>query len=309
MNIVKMKFGSHLYGTNTESSDTDIKGIFQVPLNDCILNNIPKSINTKTKVGEGKNTKDDIDQEFYSLQYFMKLATNSEMIVIDMLHAPEDCILETSELWKDLQANRSKFYSKNMAGYLGYVRSQCAKYSCKGSRLASMEKLLSFLIGYDREDKLSTIFDILPIDEYCKFIDTPLESRWRTYECCGKQVQETVTIGYAWDIINRLYNSYGTRAQLAKENQGIDWKSVSHGYRAMLQLKEIYTTGDLVYPLKDRDFLTDLKLGKLHYVEDKIGEGLDSLLAEVEELAKNSNYPSKINIKWANDFILNAYGV
>ena len=26
--IVLMKFGSHLYGTNTENSDTDLKGIY-----------------------------------------------------------------------------------------------------------------------------------------------------------------------------------------------------------------------------------------------------------------------------------------
>lgn len=26
--IVKMKFGSHLYGTNTEDSDVDYKGVF-----------------------------------------------------------------------------------------------------------------------------------------------------------------------------------------------------------------------------------------------------------------------------------------
>ena len=40
--ILITKFGSHLYGTNTENSDTDIFGVFVPNIEDILMNNIPK---------------------------------------------------------------------------------------------------------------------------------------------------------------------------------------------------------------------------------------------------------------------------
>ena len=36
--IVKMKFGSHLYGTDTEDSDVDYKGVFLPAKKEILLN-------------------------------------------------------------------------------------------------------------------------------------------------------------------------------------------------------------------------------------------------------------------------------
>ena len=47
--IVKSIFGSHLYGTNTENSDTDYKGIYLPSKNDCYLNNVKKYYPIKNK--------------------------------------------------------------------------------------------------------------------------------------------------------------------------------------------------------------------------------------------------------------------
>ena len=43
--IVKMKFGSHLYGTDTENSDVDYKGVFLPSKEDILLGRIQKSYN------------------------------------------------------------------------------------------------------------------------------------------------------------------------------------------------------------------------------------------------------------------------
>ena len=68
------KFGSHLYGTATESSDTDIKGIFLPTKEQCFLNKIPKAITYNSKKdNSGKNTAEDIDIEVYSLHYYLEL--------------------------------------------------------------------------------------------------------------------------------------------------------------------------------------------------------------------------------------------
>ena len=77
--IAKMKFGSHLYGTATENSDLDYKGIYLPTKEQILLNRFKKSHNIQTKKGSSaKNTSDDIDIEFYSLQYFIKLACEGQ---------------------------------------------------------------------------------------------------------------------------------------------------------------------------------------------------------------------------------------
>lgn len=305
--IVKMIFGSHLYGTHTEQSDRDYKGVFLPSFSDCILNRIPKSVNHHTKSGSGKNTADDVDEEMYSLQYFMRLAVNGEMIVIDMLHAPMLAIIETSETWELLHDNRARFYSKNLSGYLGYIRKQTAKYSVKGSRLNAMEELLAVLSKYDESEKLVSAWSTLPINDYCSMVENPKENRWRHYQCCGKQLQETMRIAYAKEIIQNTHDRYGARAELAKQNEGIDWKAVSHAFRAGLQLKEIYETGDLKYPLRDAKFIRDVKTGVYHYVNDGIGDKLDTMLCEVEELAAKSTLPERVDSKWVDTFVLERY--
>ncbi len=68
--IVKMKFGSHLYGTATEKSDLDFKGIFLPSNREILLGKIPKSIKYDTGNDHSKNSPEDIDEEIYSLHYF-----------------------------------------------------------------------------------------------------------------------------------------------------------------------------------------------------------------------------------------------
>ena len=136
--IVRLKFGSHLYGCETETSDQDIKGIFMPTKEQIFLGKIPKSINENTKTGEGKNTKDDTDSEIYSLHYFLKLACEGQTVAVDMLYAPDNMILETSDIWGKIVKERKKFITKNMQAFLGYCLRQCSKYSCKGSRLYAL---------------------------------------------------------------------------------------------------------------------------------------------------------------------------
>lgn len=307
--IVRMNFGSHLYGTDTDQSDRDYKGVFLPSIEDCVLNRVPKSLNSSTKSNSEKNTANDVDEEMYSLQYFLRLALNGEMIVIDMIHAPMKSIIKTTETWERIHAHRRRFYSKNLAGYLGYIRKQTAKYSIKGSRLKAMEELIETLSSYNDKDKLVVAWGNLPINDYCSMVENPKEKRWRHYQCCGKQLHETMTVSHAKSIIQNTYNRYGERAERAKRNEGIDWKALSHAFRAGLQLEEIYITRNLIYPLQEAAFIRDVKMGRYHYVNDGIGEKLDTLLKRVETLAANSDLPERVDSTWFDKFLLEQYGI
>ena len=130
--IVKMKFGAHLYGTATSDSDDDYKGIFMPTKDEVLLCRIPKSHSHSTGKEESKNTKDDIDFEIYSFHYFIKLACDGQTVAMDMLHAPEEMILQSSNIWKEILKNRHTFYTKNLKSFIDYARRQASKYGIKG---------------------------------------------------------------------------------------------------------------------------------------------------------------------------------
>ncbi len=308
--IVKMKFGSHLYGTDTEDSDLDYKGIFMPSKEEIFLNRIPKCYSHQTnKDNESKNTKDDVDEEIYSLHYFIKLACECQTIALDMLHAPDDMILETSEIWKEIVKNREKFYTKNLKAFVGYARRQASKYGIKGSRLDAVRGVIRLLKPYQSRTglfgapyKLGGLWDYLFEGEHQKFIE-PSPNGIRQYMVCGKILQETQTIDYALMVLEKFEKEYGKRAKMAAENRGIDWKAISHAMRAAYEVEELLTKKTITFPLKQAIFLLKIKQGRLHYLNE-VSPKLESLMERVEKLSEESDLPKKVNRKFWDGFII-----
>ena len=145
MEIVKIIFGSHLYGTNTPQSDQDFKGVFLPTKREVYLGKIPKSYRIDSKKNNNvKNTSEDTDCEMYSLHYFIKMACDGETSVLDMLHAPDNMLIYTSDIWKDITLNKHLFYTKNLRALIGYARRQASKYGIRGSRLNDAKKVLDY---------------------------------------------------------------------------------------------------------------------------------------------------------------------
>ena len=302
--IFKCKFGSHLYGTNTKNSDMDFKGIFLPTYEQILLGNIPKTETQNTKVSStSKNTKDDIDIEYYSLPYFLKMACKGETQAIDMLHVNTKNTVITSNIWEDLQRKRSLFYTKNLNALVGYCRQQAAKYGVKGSRLDAMSKVITFLSQVDLNTKLYEIWTFLPEHEHI-FKDN--SNKIKMYEVCGKKFQDTVKVSYILNCIEKAYKEYGHRAELAKKNEGVDFKAVSHAIRAAMQLCEIHETGDLKYPLKHADFLRKVKNGEYDFTTE-VEPVLNLYMDLAETLSEQSNYPEKVNNEYWNKWLIEVY--
>ena len=302
--IVKMKFGAHLYGTATSDSDIDYKGIFMPSKDEVLLGRIPKSQCHSTGKDESKNTKDDIDVEIYSFHYFIELACDGQTVAMDMLHAPEEMILQSSDIWKAIIKNRHKFYTKNLKSFIDYTRRQASKYGIKGSRINAALQVLELLKREDPSKKMREIWDELPRIEHCYDI-APDPNGMRQYQVCGKSFQESATIGYVIPILERFYNDYGRRARLAAENRNIDWKAVSHALRAAYQTREILTENSLIFPLKMAPFLMKVKKGELDYLTE-VAPVLESLMEEVEELSLSSSLPETVDRKFWDQFICDA---
>ena len=309
--VVLIQFGSFLYGTNTSDSDRDYKGIYLPSKEDIYLGKIKKSITQNTKKGAKKNTSNDVDIEMYSLHYFLKLACEGQTVAIDLLYAPDDMILETSDIWKKIVEERKRFITKNMQAFLGYALRQASKYGIKGSRLASAKSVLNFIDNYyantqdiplNKYFKVKEVWNKLPKGEHIH-TDQIDPNGNRIYQVCGKKVQETASLEYLYDVINRFYISYGERARQAERNENIDWKSVSHAIRAAYQLKSLYQKGFIIFPLPEANKIKDIKAGKLNY-KTEVAPLLEELIEEVKEFAEKSDYPEKTNRKFWDNFIM-----
>lgn len=300
--IVKMVFGSHLYGTSNENSDTDYKGIFLPTEDQIILNKVPKSYNETTGKNNSKNSSDDVDTEIYSLHYFLTLACEGQTVAFDMLHAPEDVIIEKSDTWDSIVSERHRFYTRNLKAFVGYARRQAAKYGVKGSRLSSVKFVIDFLNELDNEKQLKDYWDELPQFEHV-YKNTVDKNGLRLYEVCGKNFQETTRIGYVVPILEKFYTSYGARAKQAEQNEGIDWKAISHAMRAALQTKQLLTENTIKFPLKEADYLKKVKSGQVDYLTEALPY-LESLMGDVELLSKESDLPEKVDRNYWDRFII-----
>lgn len=299
--IVKMKFGSHLYGTATANSDVDYKGVFLPSKSEMLLGRIPKCRNYSTGNSNTKNTPDDVDMEIYSLHYFIDLACQGQTVALDMLHAPDSLLEVCSEVWRAIIKERHRFYTRNISSFINYARRQASKYGIKGSRLNAVAEVLNILKSELPSQKLRTVWTKLPHIEHCYPADID-PNGMRQYQVCGKLFQESAEIGYVIPILQKFYDDYGVRAKQAADNRNIDWKAVSHALRAAFQVREIFTKQTITYPLKEAAFLIKVKEGRLDYLTE-VSPVLETLMAEVEVLAAKSNLPDHVDTAYWDNFI------
>lgn len=306
--IVKMPFGSNLYGTYTPKSDKDFKGIFIPSKQDLYFQTCKKSRRYNTKKDPNtKNTKIDIDIEFFSLLFFLKMAKEGNIIAMDMLHCPKEYLIKTSDVWEEIIKNREKFYTKKIASFVDYARGQAAKYGIKGSRLYDAKKIIEYFEKFSDQPalKVKDVWDGIPKGINIKIYLPEGRNRFRTVEVCNRKIQETIRVKYACEMVRKFYSTYGQRAIDAEANKNIDWRAVSHAFRAGYQLKQLYTENTIIFPLKEADFIRQIKQGELQYQD--IVSKLDDLVDEVEELAKQSSLPNSVDENFWDEFLISVY--
>lgn len=302
--LSKITVGSRLYGTSISTSDTDYRGVYLPTRSDCLLGRV------KDTIDDGAEE----DTSYFSLQTFLRLASEGQSMAIEMLAAPDDMIVASSPVWDELRANRHTFYTKGMYSFLGYAKGMAAKYSARIDRLTETESILKVLTDMEPNPdsfgavRLSALWDYLPesLNAVKSINERSSNADKRVYVVCGREVQATVTISHAYDVIKTIHESYGGRVRAAKEGK-IDWKALGHAFRVTHQAKEIMTTGDLVFPLANADWLRELRLGHIDFLANRLDEKLDVLIAEVQALMDASSLPDKVDRDAVDQLILSAY--
>ena len=309
--IFRTKFGSHLYGTQTETSDTDFKSIYVPSASDILLQKVKGSLGDKKSKVEGeKNSSEDVDDESYSLQRYLGLLAEGQTVAIDMLFAPNPEI--STCLWDNIKFNKEKLLTTKSAAFVGYVRTQANKYGIRGSRVKAAKEasqLFSTIYSNNPQGKVGDFENLLVslTGEFTNIVTketTP--GKFETYfECCNRMVGFKNTLKEAAGIFTRIYENYGDRARKAENNEGIDWKALSHAVRVGNEAVELLKTGNIDFPLKNRAHILDIKLGWLKY--DQVAEEIEQLLVEVEEASKVSVLRSEPDYEWIDNLVEEEY--
>lgn len=316
--IVKIKFGSHLYGTSTPQSDTDYKSV-HIPLaNDIILGRAKKTLRPgRREKEEGeKNLPTDVDNESYSLQYFFELLASGQTVAIDMLFAPEPEI--TTPLWKMIQRNKEKLLTKKASVFLGYCRQQANKYGIKGSRVAAARAAADmFAKVYETfgatakvGEHTHALAEVIKANaDHCaiSYFDDPKGVRpSETYfECCNRKVPFKASVKLAAEIFTKIFENYGQRALQAEDNDGVDWKALSHAVRVGNEALELMNTGKITFPLVHADHILAIKQGKLPYAA--VSKEIEDLLEQVEADEKYSVLRDEPDYDWIDRCVRSAY--
>lgn len=314
--IVRMMFGSHLYGTQTPASDMDYKSIFIPCARDILLQQIKHTISTQRRKAEGeKNFAGEVDEEAYALHRFLQLAAEGQTVALDVIFASDAVILEKTAIWDSLVANRECLLTRKSAAFVGYCRTQANKYGIRGSRVnaakAAMEMFAAILEENGSQQKVGQwdgwLKEFVASHPHSALV--PMDSLGREplmhFECCNRRVPYTVTVKDAYGIYSRIYEEYGHRARKAALNEGIDWKALSHAVRVARQAIELLDTHNIVFPLAYAPHLLDIKLGKLAY--DPVAEEIEGLLEAVEDASERSTLPDAPDMAFIDDFVAEHY--
>lgn len=316
--LCKIRHGSHLYGTNTPESDLDYKGVYLPSFDEVILGNYKSEIDLSTNKSNQKNSNRDVDEQYISLQKFLTMAYSGETIAIDMLHAGAHGTIEASPEWQFIVDNRHRLYTKNMKAFLGYCTRQAAKYRMKGSRIEACEYARDYLKKKAKCHKRLNSSPIIQMGlegvsiahpDYVKVIDGFHKGdKWVDKDMlvvCESKYEFTMKIEDVITSLDKKIASYGDRAQLAKNNGGLDWKAIHHSFRAASQLEEIYTTGDLKFPLADRKFLLEIKQGKLNFNE--LQQKLEEAISKIKKFAAESTFPEQVDKTFFENYLIGLY--
>jgi hypothetical protein len=310
--VVRIEFGSHLYGTNTPLSDHDYKSVYIPCADDILLQRVKGSTGHKVKrYDHEKNAPEDTDDEAYSLQRYMTLLAEGQTVTIDMLFAPEQII--SSPLWDEIRANKDRLITKRSAAFVGYCRTQANKYGIKGSRVSAAKGAMElFRHGIEVHGIQAKVGDWITDDfnngnEHTRIVTketTP--GKFETYfDCCNRMVGFKNTLKEASSIFTRVYEEYGHRARLAQTNEGIDWKALSHAVRVANEAIELLTTSNVTFPLPNASHILSIKRGEVPYA--LVAEEIEGLLIDVEKASESSTLRDNPDTEFIDELVKRVY--
>lgn len=305
-------FGSHLYGTVISgTSDLDVKGIFLPSREKLLLGEKIPSLHYSTSSNFEKNKAGDIDIELWSVQkWLLELLPEGDVGALDLLFSitnPSCKIFKDSSLETVFNNRASLINLDGSRGYAAYAIRQGKKYAIQGSRGDAIKKVWHLL-----KERFP---DECPKGKAEKFLEELFTQGGETCQIKTLHGERALILGGKAYLASmklrelmvrvKAQNEACARQSVINMGRGIDWKALSHAIRAITQAKEFMETGDIVFPLANKDELITIKKGSIPWPE--IESRITKELAEAANLRKNTLHIQPYDYNLAKKVILSYY--
>jgi len=242
--------GSHAYGTNIETSDTDFAGVFIQSVDDIF------GFKYKEQINDDKN-----DTVIYEVRRFLELLGSNNPTVLELLNTPEECILYKHPVFDMILNDRDNFLSKKCANsFGGYARQQIGK--AKGqNKKQNWEK-----------DKV-TRKDLL---DFCYVIRGEKTIPWKVWNDVAGGYEEkfigAVNVPNARDVYALYYDSeacncfgeYGPQEDRDRRIAELkaEGKPLGFGYRGLVNTGHEDENGNVNYGISNQLRLSSIPKGE-----------------------------------------------
>lgn len=115
--LFKCVWGSYAHGTNIETSDKDIRGVFILPIDDILSNQYTDQVGAMT--GEPDINGDVNDIMYFEIKKFLELLEGNDPMSLEMLYMPDECLIYKHPLFDKIMNNRDKFITKKCLNTFG----------------------------------------------------------------------------------------------------------------------------------------------------------------------------------------------
>ncbi|HDN26228.1 MAG TPA: hypothetical protein ENG03_03870 [Thioploca sp.] len=295
--ILEIRVGSHLYGTNTPTSDFDYSGVF-LPTKALVfgfqrVEEVNLSITDKDEAG--KNTQNAVDRKLYEFRKFVKLAMENNPNIIEQLFVNEPNIVYINDAGRALLEEKSKFPHKGLVKkFKGYAFSQKHKMIIRTDKFHELENAFGYLKAYAEQKEL--LIELK--DKFLPFIKFN-----KDYCVIGDlNLQKGIYVKKAVSMIEERLSKVGHRKNLITK-YGFDTKFASHLVRLLLEGKELVSTGEIAFPLSYKQTVLDIKEGK--WTIKEVLDYAEQLEAETDIAAEKSELPSKPRFDEIEQFTIN----
>lgn len=289
--LLEYPIGSHLYGTNTPTSDTDFGGVFVADKRYYTgLGQVEEvDLSIVDKKENGRNSEDAVDRKFYEVRKFVKLAMDNNPNIIEQMFIPTDKLIYSTDVGFYLLQHAHIFpwvgcYDK----FVGYAVSQKKKMIIKRDNMSAIEDALDCFKTMDPKEYVAEHVKGLEVQGFVTKV------KEQHIQIGDMHVQKNDTFKQAVRKLEERRGKFSGRHSDFVSKYGYDTKFASHLIRLLTEGGELLRTGKLLFPLHNAEEILAIKNGNLtvHEVLEYAEELEDTMrgLKEKTSLPKKPQY-------------------
>lgn len=305
-NIILLTFGgSYAYGTNTDTSDVDIRG--------CALNSKEEILTNKSFE---QLVNEETDTTIYSFNKLISLLINCNPNTIEILGCRPEYYFYLSPIGKELIDNRHLFLSKKcIYSFGGYANQQLWRLSNKSARLVSQEEQERHILSsiQSAATTFKNKFALYDDDNIRLYVDKSEREEYDSEIFMDINLKHYPLRDYKgmWGEMNNIVKDY---AKIGKCNshaieRGKLSKHMMHLIRLYLMCLDILENGEIVtYREKDHDFLMEIRNGK--YLDEnrqpiaEFYEIVEEFEAKMQNAKETTALPENPDYKKIQEFVM-----